>query len=120
VLPFLPFSAGEQAVVAHKYVIELQNKVRRSVVMSGDHRLVGHVILHVKQSGAICKAIAAEGYDADQGARSLKSAVETRIEDQLVHKYLEEDREISEDQPLVEYAVDISRAGQISVFKSKG
>jgi ATP-dependent Clp protease ATP-binding subunit ClpA len=118
VLPFLPFSEGEQAVVAHKYVLELQNKVLQSIQISG-HQLVGRIILDVKRDGAICRLIAADGYDPDQGARSLKSAVETRIEDELVQRYLEEDGKIDEYQPVVKYTVDLARNGVLSVFKSR-
>lgn len=117
VVPFLPFSAGEQAVVAHKYVLDLQEKVRQSVQASGQ-QLVGCIILNVKQDGAICKLIAEEGYDSEQGARSLKAAVEARIEDDLVMKYLSEDGRIEDWQPMVKYTVDLSRNGALSVFKS--
>ena len=117
VVPFLPFSAGEQAVVAHKYVLDLQEKVRQSIQVSGQ-QLVGRIILDVRQDGAICKLIAHEGYDASQGARSLKAAVETRIEDELVIRYLEEDGRIEDWQPMVRYTVDLSRNGVLSVFKT--
>ena len=82
-------------------------------------QLVGRIILDVKRDGAVCKLIASEGYDPEQGARSLKSAVETKIEDDLVQKYLEEDGQIDEYQAVVRYTVDLARSGTLSVFKSR-
>ena len=91
--------------------------MRQSIQISGQ-QLVGRIILDVKQDGAICKLIAEDGYDPQQGARSLRSAVEARIEDQLVERYLEEDGRIEDWQPMVKYTVDLSRNGVVSVFKS--
>jgi ATP-dependent Clp protease ATP-binding subunit ClpA len=98
-------------------VLDLTEKVRQSIQVSGQ-QLVGRIILDVRQDGAICKLIAHEGYDASQGARSLKAAVETRIEDELVIRYLEEDGRIEDWQPMVRYTVDLSRNGVLSVFKT--
>jgi ATP-dependent Clp protease ATP-binding subunit ClpA len=119
VLPFLPFSLGEQAVVAHKYILELKHKVLTPVNLSSG-KLVGRVLLHIKSDGAVCKAVSTEGYDPDQGARSLQTAVKTRIEEELVHTYLEEDEVISETQPLADYTVDIQQDGTLLIFKSTG
>lgn len=116
--PISPFSEGEQAVVAHKYVLELQNRVLQSVQISG-HQLIGCIKLDIKRDGAICRLIASGGYDLDQGVRSLKSAVETRIEDELVRRYLEGDGKIDDYQPVVKYTVDLARNGILSVFKSR-
>lgn len=85
VVPFLPFSPAEASVVAHKYVLDLQQRVLQRIQLSGQ-QLVGRIVLDVRQDGAICKLIAEEGYDSAQGARSLKQAVEGRIEDELVAK----------------------------------
>lgn len=76
--------------------------------------------MDVKQDGAISALIAKEGYDPQQGARSLKQAVEMRIEDELVGKYLEEEGVIEDMQEMARYTVDISRAGMICVFKTTG
>jgi ATP-dependent Clp protease ATP-binding subunit ClpA len=62
--------------------------------------------------------IADEAYDADQGARSLKVAVESRITDELVKKYLNEEGNINELQPLARYVVDLSRNGDIYVRRA--
>lgn len=116
-IPFLPFTPDEAAVVTHKYILELKNRVRQRVSSSG-RQLVGNIILDIRRDGAICGILASEGYDSDQGARSLKAAVDSRVEAELVKAYLEEDGQIQDQQPLVRYAVDITRAGMVSVFKA--
>ena len=116
-IPFLPFTPGEAAVVTHKYILDLKDRVRQRVSASG-RQLVGTIILEIRRDGAICTLLAAEGYDSDQGARSLKATVDSRIEAELVRAYLEEDSRIQDQQPLVRYAVDLSRNGTVSVFKT--
>jgi ATP-dependent Clp protease ATP-binding subunit ClpA len=106
-------------VVVHKYILTLQATVLQSIQVSGQ-QLVGRIILDVKQDGAISVLIAKEGYDPQQGARSLKQAVEMRIEDELVGKYLEEEGMIEDMQEMTRYTVDISRAGMICIFKTAG
>jgi hypothetical protein len=68
--------------------------------------------------GAICKLIAEESYDCDQGARSLQTSVETRIGDAMVRAYLEEESQIDDTSPLTRYAVSVARNGNIIVRKS--
>ncbi|KAK0622410.1 hypothetical protein B0T14DRAFT_563862 [Immersiella caudata] len=116
VIPFLPFSPGEAAVVAHKYILELKAKVRQSIRASG-RQLVGNILLEIRRDGAVCSTLAAEGYDSDHGARSLKAVVDSRIEDELVKAYLDEDGQIQDRQPLVRYVVDLTRGRSITVFK---
>jgi ATP-dependent Clp protease ATP-binding subunit ClpA len=110
--------------VAHKYILGLQDKVRRNVKVSSQagaaatgRQLVGGITLHVRNDGAICTAIASEGYDPDQGARSLQAAVQSRIGDELVQSYLEEEGLIQDGQPLIEYTVEMARNGVLSVLK---
>ncbi|KAH8896376.1 P-loop containing nucleoside triphosphate hydrolase protein [Thozetella sp. PMI_491] len=117
VVPFLPFSPGEAAVVAHKYLLELRGRVSQDIRLSGQ-QLVGNIVLEVRRDGALCKALAEEGYDSDQGARSLKATVEGRITDELVRLYLQEEGRISDSSPRTHYVVDLAENGVISVFKA--
>ena len=117
VLPFLPFSNSEAAVIVHKYLLELQSNLSQAIQLSGQ-QLVGRIALNIKNDGAICSLLAQEGYDAEQGARSLKSAVDLRVVDELVEKYLEEDGIIENEQAVVQYTLDISRSGALVVFRS--
>jgi len=117
IIPFLPFTPGEAAVVAHKYVLELKERVRQTVRLSGK-QLVGGILLEVRRDGAVCYHLASDGYDPDQGARSLNSAVASRIEDELVQVYLDENGRIQDGQPLLRYVVDLAQNGVLSVFKA--
>lgn len=84
--------------------------------MSGK-RLVGNVVLELERDGAICKLIADEGYDPDQGARSLQNAVESRIGDELVQTYLNEEGPIDDYLPMTKYRVSLARNGTLLVVK---
>jgi ATP-dependent Clp protease ATP-binding subunit ClpA len=111
ILPFLPFSLNEQAVVGHKFVLELGQEVRQPVVLdeSEDSALMGHIHLKVRRDASVCKHIAKFGYDSDTGARSLKKFVDLEIKAELVERYLDEEEEISEDQPFKTYTVDVQQ-----------
>jgi ATP-dependent Clp protease ATP-binding subunit ClpA len=80
-------------------------------------RLVGNVVLELERDGAICKLIADEGYDPDQGARSLQNAVESRIGDALVQAYLDEEGQIDDSLPMTKYRVSLARNGTLLVVK---
>jgi hypothetical protein len=80
-------------------------------------RLVGNVILELERDGAICKLIADEGYDPDQGARSLQNAVESRIGDALVQPYLNEEGPIDDSLPMTKYRASLARNGILLVVK---
>lgn len=108
-IPFIPFSPGEQAVIAHKYILDLAERVRREIklVFSTEGQLVGRVYLRVARDATICSTLAAEGYDEDLGARSLIVAVKQNLEEPLVEAYLEVDEEIREDQDTMEFLVNV-------------
>ncbi|RDL35746.1 Uncharacterized protein BP5553_06358 [Venustampulla echinocandica] len=114
-IPFLPFSPGEQAVVVHKYILELSQKVCTSVNLSPgpNEQLLGNIKLRIRRDASVCKVIADAEYHADLGARSLITAVKGLVEDVLVERYLEVDREIKEGEK-VGMLVDIN-SGEIVV-----
>jgi ATP-dependent Clp protease ATP-binding subunit ClpA len=80
-------------------------------------RLVGNVVLELERDGAICKLIADEGYDPDQGARSLQNVVESRIGHMLVQAYLDEEGQIDDSSPITKYRVSLARNGALLVVK---
>ncbi|KKY14723.1 hypothetical protein UCRPC4_g06649 [Phaeomoniella chlamydospora] len=117
-LPFLPFSPAEQAVVVHKYLLELGQKVRTSINLStGPHeQLLGNVRLRVRRDASVCRVIAEQEYHQDLGARSLLTAVKTLVEDELVEAYLEVDRNIVETEEMMDFVVDVD-GGEVIVHK---
>lgn len=108
-VPFLLFSPGEQATIAHKYLLELGREVRDPVNLAegADERFVGGVRLHIRRDASVCKNIAEDGYHPDLGARSLITAVGT-VKKILVSSYLAVDEEIKEGSGLVDFVVDVN------------
>jgi ATP-dependent Clp protease ATP-binding subunit ClpA len=115
VVPFLPFTAEEQAVIAHKYVLELAKNVRLPPALPV--RLMGSIVLRVPRDASVCMSLA-EGYDVDTGAPSLQSTIASRVRRALVLRYLEENEEVHENQRLEEYLIDVDVNGQIVIFRS--
>ena len=103
--------------MAHKYVLELTQKVRKKINLSfgPEEQLLGNVYLRVRRDGSVCKLLAAEGYDEDLGARSLIVTVKSIVEDAVVEAYLEVNEEIVEDQKLTEFVVDIISKREVVV-----
>ncbi|KAK3377599.1 ATPase, aaa-2 [Podospora didyma] len=116
-LPFLNFSPGEQAVIAHKYVMELAEEVAKPVSLSPDpehEQLLGNVYLRVRRDAGVCGVIAKEYYDPKLGARSLITGVNQVVKEPLVEAYLDVDEEINDGQPQMEFVVDEMR-GDVEV-----
>jgi hypothetical protein len=108
-MPFVPFSPGEQAVVAHKSIIELADELRKPVRLSAgqQQRLVGNIQLSMRNDASICSKLAREHYDQRLGARSIKAGV-TSVEDAVLEAYLKVDGEIEEDgEDLKGFAIDL-------------
>ena len=103
--------------MAHKYILELTQKVRKKINLSfgPEEQLLGNVYLRVRRDGSVCKLLAAEGYDEDLGARSLIVTVKSIVEDAVVEAYLEVNEEIVEDQKLTEFVVDITSKREVVV-----
>lgn len=101
----MPFSEAEQAVGAHKYVLQLVKNLKKPVNLAvGEaERMLGDVRLHVKRDASVCTTIAEDGYDRDLGIRSLKNAVKTDVEKEVIKKYMEKPPVIAEDKPPLEY-----------------
>lgn len=51
-----------------------------------------------------------EGYDVDLGARSIRNLVREQLEEPVVQRYLEENREISEDQARERYVLALHKS----------
>ena len=111
VAPFYPFSEGEQAVVAHKFLMDLVDQVRQPIDLSPTmKRYPGHVHLEVKSDGKLCLHIAKESYITELGARSLTSGIDDIRRDfytafvdseELVHESMNEG-------PLMKYTVRLA------------
>jgi ATP-dependent Clp protease ATP-binding subunit ClpA len=116
-IPFLPFNEGEQAVVAHKFLLDLKKQVRKPVVLSGDKtaQLMGNINLRIRRDASVCRKLATTEYNPDLGARSLVTAVKL-VQDKLVELYLEEEDEIAEGGDVQELYVEV-QDGEVVVSK---
>lgn len=91
--------------------MELADRVRRSVNLSRgpNEQLLGNVHLRVQRDAGVCMALAREGYDKDLGARSLRTTVKHVIEEPVVEAYLNVNEEITENQAMIECAVNVGK-----------
>lgn len=73
IAPFHPFEENGQAVMVHKFLVELAEKVRKPIEMDKSAKqYLGHVNLKVKSDGKLCKYRAAESHIKELGARRAR------------------------------------------------
>ena len=111
IVPFLPFSEGEQAVAAYKFMRRLWHEVRKPInVESKD--LVRNLFVNFVDDGQIAKHLAAEHYDPQAGASSLRLAVERDISLKLATAWWSGEDELIVDEmnerPLPNYDVTVA------------
>ena len=77
IAPFYPFDLDEQAVVVHKFLMELVEQVRKPIDLAvAVKRYPGHVHLAIRNDGKLCGHLAEEAYIQELGARSLTCAID--------------------------------------------
>jgi hypothetical protein len=108
-IPFLPFSPGEQAVVVHKYLLNLSQDIRSAIDLSEGpkEQMLGNIRLRILRDASVCRTLADSEYHADLGARSLINAV-GNVKRKLVEAYLDVDEEIVETTALSECCIDVN------------
>ncbi|KAI8946839.1 P-loop containing nucleoside triphosphate hydrolase protein [Xylaria longipes] len=122
IIPFLPFSPEEQAVISHKGLMGLEETLRRPVVVSpngNNDNLVGNVRLDIVDESGLCSAIAQESYTPQLGARCILNAVTDAISTPLVSQYLEVDKDIYNCQPETQFTVGVTAEKKIEVWHVK-
>ncbi len=109
IIPFLPFSKGEQAVIIHKHLLEFGRNIRTPINLTEgeDEQLIGNVRLRIRRDALVCGILAQSEYHVDLGARSLISAVDT-IKTLMVEAYLGVDEEIAEGVGMSEFIIDVN------------
>lgn len=117
-IPFVTFSAGEQAVVAHRNLALLGQELAKPIVISDDEdkqRFVGDIDLQVSKDYSVCRIIAKDGYVEQLGARSLISGVKRLVEGEVLDLYLDKDAELKEGQDIATYRVEVNEDDEIEV-----
>lgn len=107
-IPLLPFSAGEQAVVTHKCLLELAKDLRLPINLTKGplERLIGNIRLLIRKDGAVCSTLAKTHYHNKLGARSLKAGAE-KVKRIVMDAYLDDDEEIEEQDILLDFVIDV-------------
>jgi len=104
------FSTNEQAVVAHKFLMELVDQVRQPIDLSPTtKRYPAHVHVAIRNDGKLCKHIAEESYIAGLGARSLTSGIDD-IRREFYTTFVDSEELVSEeinDGALMRYTVSL-------------
>lgn len=119
IIPFLPFSPGEQAVISHKGLMSLEATLRRPVVISPGGQLdnlVGNVRLEIGDEIELCSTVAREAYTPQLGARSILNAITDTIYTPLVSQYLQVDEDLSDNQPETLFKVGLTADKEIDVW----
>ncbi|KAI1773378.1 P-loop containing nucleoside triphosphate hydrolase protein [Hypoxylon cercidicola] len=88
-VPFFPFNAGEVAVVAHKFLLDMQDDARRPV-NKDSKQLIGRAEIRLEDDGEICTTLGKKSYKKELGARSIYKAVR-RLRRDFVIKYSDTD-----------------------------
>ncbi|KAI1141992.1 P-loop containing nucleoside triphosphate hydrolase protein [Hypoxylon sp. FL0543] len=119
IIPFLTFNMEEQALIADKYIMELESLIAGPVVKSADpdeDRLIGNVQLQIANNASVCSIIANEHYLPEFGASSISHGVDATITSQLISRYLEDGDDFSEDQAETKYRVGTSEDNEVEVL----
>lgn len=91
--------------------------VKVSDVVSKSH-MVGDLDLQIRRGYSVCKALAAQGYVPELGARSIANTVDRDIRVSVVNEYLMNREEIREDQGRCTFVVGVDEDGMIDVSES--
>ena len=117
VVPFLPFTKNEQAVLVSTVIRQLRNEVRKPIDIEAKQFVRG-IHLNLVDEWQIAKNMAKEGYEPKFGARSLRNVVNQQIERKLVNDLRKgEERiknELDESKPLLRFNVRVTDEGKES------
>ncbi|TRX88210.1 hypothetical protein FHL15_010899 [Xylaria flabelliformis] len=120
IIPFLPFTPEEQAVISHKGLMSLEATLRRPVVVSPyeeNDNLVGNIRLDIVDDSELCSVIARENYTPQLGARCILNAVTNTVRMPLVGQYLELDEDLCDGQPEIQFKVGVTAEKKVEVWR---
>ena len=107
IIPFMPFTLGEQAVTTYKFMRSLWTEVRKPINTAA-RKFPRHVFLNYNGDGSIAVSIAKSSYSVEMGARPLERAVIREVRGRLSRDFLARDEMVSDDmngKPLQNYEV---------------
>jgi len=98
-VPFFPFTRDEAAVIGHRFLHKLSDRLRKPIDLdSHPVNLISHIQLSLIDAGAICKKLSEEHYMRlrELGARGLQNAVDG-LADRLFEVHVNADDEVTEE-----------------------
>ncbi|KAL8823713.1 MAG: hypothetical protein Q9191_005612 [Dirinaria sp. TL-2023a] len=110
IVPFFPFTEGEQAVVVYRFLLQLANSVREPINIA-TKKLAGHLHLNFVDDGKICSSLAKDFYMPELGARSLETAVDCQVKARFSTEFLSQSQPVTDEMneaPLSKYDVCVS------------
>lgn len=125
-IPFLPFSLVEQAVVFHKFFLDLKDQKCKPIDLRPDVKhTINHINLTILNDGKACLDVAKKYFQSDMGARSFIRAVDD-VTEKLTQLYIDTDKLVSEETnsgSLQRYTVHLLDDGagshEIAVFENR-
>ena len=78
IIPFIPFTGNEQAVIAYTFMRKLRNEVRKDI-NDAAMKFVGHAHLNFLDDAHMARHLATKWYGHRTGARSLHKAVKQKL-----------------------------------------
>ncbi|KAK4539926.1 hypothetical protein LTR36_009968 [Oleoguttula mirabilis] len=127
IVPFFPFSPTEAAVVAHKFILDLQDEVRKPIATAEPElRYIAHSDLCVIDDGKVCQHLVTNhSYEPELGARSISTSV-NRLRTAFALEYSKSDVKVQDEfneRPLQRYIVQLNPVSEteedISVFRDE-
>ncbi len=119
ILPFFPFSPGEQAVIAHKYLLQQKREMAKDIDITGK-KLLRHITLKVVDDARVCRVLA-DDYERTTGARSIMKTVERRVNQVLTEEWFNHGtREVLDadnDGEFESYSIAVSELGENEVLR---
>ncbi|KAI0839522.1 P-loop containing nucleoside triphosphate hydrolase protein [Hypoxylon sp. FL0890] len=124
IAPYFPFGKGEQAVVAHKFLLAMQDEARRPID-EGENQLVGRADIKVIDDGKVCEYIARKAYTKELGARSIYKGIRA-LRREFTVRYSDTDDLVSESMnkgELQQYVVQLNPKAdsneELSIFRDE-
>ncbi|KAF2106703.1 P-loop containing nucleoside triphosphate hydrolase protein [Lophiotrema nucula] len=115
IVPFLPFTSSECAVIIHKFILNFGSEIRQPIdLQSKPPKHVGHCALHIVDDGKVCAAMTEQFYHKDLGGRSLSDAAKD-IKQKVYDEYVAEEDEVTEDTnsgPLQRFSIRLISMGE--------
>ncbi|KAK5123530.1 hypothetical protein LTR85_002568 [Meristemomyces frigidus] len=127
IVPLFPFSPNEAAVVAHKFLLDLQDDMRKPIATTEPElRFIAHSRLSVIDDGKLCQhLVAKDRYEPQLGARSIATSV-NRVRTALALEYSKSGEEIQDqdnERPLQGYTAQLTPISdteeEVSVFRDQ-